>query len=479
MSLLPFAFSLAVAFLANSLWGIVEAAEPGAAPRPNIVYIVADDQGWKDVGYHGSDIKTPNIDALAHGGARLEQFYVQPMCTPTRAALMTGRYPFRYGLQTLVIPTPSKYGLPTDERLLPQALKEAGYQTVMVGKWHLGHADRKYWPRQRGFDYHYGAMVGEIDYFTHSSGKVLDWFRDDKPVKEDGYVTQLLGKDAVAQIMKHDPKTPLFLYLAFTAPHSPYQAPQEYVDKYKSIADPTRRAYAAMITCMDDEIGKVVAALEKKKMRENTLIVFMSDNGGNRLTMLAGDADVSKLKLPADNGPYRGGKGMVYEGGTRVIALANWPGHIKPEEVKGVIHVVDMFPTLAALAGASAKKSKPLDGLNVWPTISEGKPSPRTEVVYNVEPFRAGLREGDWKLVWRTPLPSALELYNIPQDPSEKNNLADKNPQKVAELQKRIEALARESAKSLFLMDAFKAVASSAHGEPALPNDEAFFIQGD
>ena len=129
-----------------------------SSPRPHIIYIVADDLGWKDVGFHGSEIRTPNIDKLAQNGARLEQFYVQPMCTPTRAALLTGRYPFRYGLQTAVIPTPSKYGLPTDEWLLPQALKEAGYNTLMVGKWHLGHSDRKYWPRQRGFDYHYGSM---------------------------------------------------------------------------------------------------------------------------------------------------------------------------------------------------------------------------------------------------------------------------------------------------------------------------------
>jgi arylsulfatase A-like enzyme len=144
-----------------------------------------------------------------------------------------------------------------------------------------------------------------------------------------------------------------------------------------------------------------------------------------------------------------------------------------------MMHVVDMFPTLAGLAGASLNKGKPLDGVNVWSAISEGKPSPRTEVVYNIEPFRAGLREGDWKLIWRTPLPSALELYNIPQDPSEKNNLADKNPQKVAELQKRVEALAKESAKSLFLVDAFAAVKSGAHGEPALPSEETFFTQGD
>jgi arylsulfatase B len=469
---------LALSVLTSHLGGPVTAAERDP-PRPHIVYIVADDLGWKDVGFHGSDIKTPNIDRLAQEGARLEQFYVQPMCTPTRAALMTGRYPFRYGLQTLVIPTPGKYGLPTDERLLPQALKEAGYRTVMVGKWHLGHADRKYWPPQRGFEYHYGAVLGEIDYYTHSSSNVRDWYRNNKPVKEVGYVTQLLGKDAVARIMEHDPKTPLFLYLAFTAPHAPYQAPKEYLDRYKDIADPTRRAYAAMISSMDDEIGKVLAALEKKKMRDNTLIVFMSDNGGNTLAMFSGDADVSKVKLPADNGPYRGGKGMLYEGGTRVAALANWPGRIKPGEVKEMMHVVDMFPTLATLAGVNVNKGKPLDGVNVWTSISEGKPSPRQEVVYNIEPFRGGVRQDEWKLIWRTPLPSALELYNIGQDPSEKTNLADKNPQKVAQLQKRIEQLSKESAKSLFLLQAFEAVKGSAHGAPALPSEDAYFTQGD
>jgi arylsulfatase A-like enzyme len=361
----------AVSLTSMSLSNSATAEAESALPRPHIVYIVADDLGWKDVGFHGADIKTPNIDKLAEGGARLEQFYVQPMCTPTRAALMTGRYPFLYGLQTLVIPTPSKYGLPTDERLLPQALKEAGYKTVMAGKWHLGHADRKFWPRQRGFDYHYGSMVGEVDYYTHSSANIRDWYRNDQPVDEKGYVTQLWGADAAAQINAHDPQSPLFLYLAFTAPHSPYQAPAEYLDKYRNIEDPTRRAYAAMITCMDDEIGKLVSALEKKKMRENTLIVFMSDNGGNQTALLAGDADVSKLKLPADNGPYRGGKGTLYEGGTRVAALANWPGHIKPGEVKGMMHVVDMFPTLAGLAGAKLTGGKPLDGLDVWPTVSE------------------------------------------------------------------------------------------------------------
>src|SRR5262249_32923071 len=170
--------------------GNAQANEPAAAKiagKPNILYIVADDLGWKDVGFHSSDIKTPNLDKLAAGGAKLEQFYVQPMCTPTRAALMTGRYPFRYGLQTAVIPAAAKYGLATDEWLLPEALKEAGYMTAIIGKWHLGNADQKYWPRQRGFDYQYGPLIGEIDYFTHEAEGIVDWFRDNKKVVEKGY----------------------------------------------------------------------------------------------------------------------------------------------------------------------------------------------------------------------------------------------------------------------------------------------------
>ena len=198
--------------LALALFALPAVAAPPASPsasaaaKPNIVYILADDLGWKDVGFHGSDIRTPSIDTLAREGARLEQLYTQPLCTPSRAALMTGRYPFRYGLQTLVIPSNGRYGLDTQEWILPQALKEAGYRTAIVGKWHLGHADRKYWPRQRGFDYQYGPLLGEIDYFTHSAHGTRDWFRDNEPVKEEGYVTQLLGRDAVKLIEGHDTK---------------------------------------------------------------------------------------------------------------------------------------------------------------------------------------------------------------------------------------------------------------------------------
>jgi arylsulfatase A-like enzyme len=452
-------------------------AQAGASSKPNIVYILSDDQGWKDIGYHGSDIKTPNIDKLAAEGARLEQVYAQPMCTPTRAALMTGRYPFRYGLQTAVIPASYTYGLPTDEWLLPQALKDAGYDTAIIGKWHLGHGDPKYWPRQRGFDYQYGPLVGEIDYFTHKEHETIDWYRDNKVVDEPGYSTTLLGNDAVKLIQAHDTSKPLFLYLTFNAPHTPYQAPQEYLDKYKDIADPSRRAYAGSITAMDDQIGRVVEALEKKGMRGNTLIIFQSDNGGTRNAMFSGTmTNMAEVKIPCDNGPYREGKGTLYEGGTRVIALANWPGHIKAGAINNeMLHVVDMYPTLLAQAGGQLGKNKPLDGMDVWSTISEGKPSPRTEVVYNIESFRAGIREGDWKLIWRAPIPSSVELYNIPQDPSEKDNLAAQYADKVAAMQKRVNELAAAGVKSQLLDIEIKQMMKRLAAPLALPGEELEF----
>jgi arylsulfatase A-like enzyme len=451
----------------------VAAAANAAESKPNIVYIVADDLGWKDVGFNGSpDIQTPNLDKLAATGAKFSQFYAQPMCTPTRAALMTGRYPFRYGLQTIVIPGPAGYGLATNEWLLPQALKEAGYNTAIIGKWHLGHADLKYWPKQRGFDYQYGPMIGELDYYKHSDAGVLDWFRNNKPVHEKGYTTQLLGNDAVKYINEQSADKPFYLYLAFNAPHTPYQAPQDYIDRYKNVKDPTRRIYDGMVSCMDDEIGRVVAALEQKGLRDKTLIVFQSDNGGTRNAMFAGQmADLSKTKIPCDNGPYRDGKGTLFEGGCLVAACANWPGHIQPGiTADGMIHVVDMYPTIVDLAGASTNKCLPLDGLDVWSTISSNAPSPRTELVYNVEPFRAAVREGDWKLIWRTLIPTSVDLYNLADDPYETNNVAGAHPDKVAAMQDRLNALGKESAKPLALM--YVAGVGLAHGKPRMASED-------
>ncbi|MFO0990618.1 MAG: arylsulfatase [Hyphomicrobiales bacterium] len=473
MTRLPILASCAIFSFIVLFFGPPQAGHAQAAAKPNILYIMADDLGWKDVGFHGSDIKTPTLDALAAEGVALNEYYALPMCTPTRAALMTGRYPMRYGLQTAVIPQGHSYGLATDEWLLPQALKDAGYETAIIGKWHLGHADQKYWPRQRGFDYAYGPLIGEIDYFTHKVDGKTDWFRNNEVVEEEGYSTTLLGNDAVKLIEEHDPAKPLFLYLAFNAVHTPYQAPQDYLDKYKNIDDPSRKAYAASATAMDDQIGRVIAALKQKGMLENTLIVFQSDNGGTRNAMFAGAiTDMSKVVLPADNGPYREGKGTLYEGGTRVAALASWQGHIKGGRVLNEpIHTVDLYPTLVKLAGGTLDKGKPLDGIDVWGTLSEGTPSPRTEVVYNIEPFRAAVRQGDWKLIWRTLLPQSVELYNIAKDPSETKNVAAENPETVTVLENRANQLAAEAQKPILLEIEIKNILERMHLSPTLPGD--------
>lgn len=438
--------------------------------KPNIIYIMADDLGWKDVGFHGSDIQTPTLDGLAQGGMQLQQFYAQPMCTPSRAALMTGRYPHRYGLQLAVIPSAGRYGLPTDEWLLPQALKEAGYKTAIIGKWHLGHADQKFWPKQRGFDYQYGPLLGEIDYYTHAAHGTTDWFRNNKRVDEPGYVTELLGQDAVSYIRQQDGKQPFFMYLAFTAPHAPYQAPQKYLDQYPGVSDKFRKPYAAMISAMDQQIGQLVSALEEKGLRKNTLIVFQSDNGGPRSAEMTGEVDTSGGSIPADNGLYRDGKGSFYEGGTRVVALANWPGHVTAgSQIDEPIHIVDMYPTLVKLAGGDTDKSKTLDGLNVWDSISTGASSPRSEVVYGIEPFRAAVRQGDFKLVLKAALPSKAELFDIRQDPYEQHDIAGKHPEKVAQLKQRAETLAGESMPPMLLGSIKDASMSVLFGSVALP----------
>jgi len=450
--------------------GLPAAAQ--SASRPNFVLIVSDDQGWKDVGFHGSDIATPSLDKLAAGGAKLEAFYAQPMCTPSRAALMSGRYPHRFGLQTLVIPSNGRYGLPTDERLLPRVLADAGYRTAIVGKWHLGHAERKYWPLQRGFQHQYGPLLGEIDYFTHDAHGVRDWYRQEKPLKETGYVTDLIGDEAVRWLQQQSAKQPFFLYLAFTAPHAPYQAPKAWLDRYPGSQDPDRRAYAAMISAMDAQIGRVVATLEAKGLRDNTLVVFQSDNGGPRDARFTGEIDMSGRKIPADNGPWRDGKGSLYEGGVRVVALANWPGRIPPGTVVDTpLHAVDLMPTFARLAGASLAGTQPLDGLDQWAALAEGRPSARSEVVIDVEPFRAALRDDNWKLVWQATLPSRVELYDLKADPGETNNLAAAQPERVARMQAKLEAQAKEAAPPLFFKEAVGVAKPVLFGSVATPDD--------
>ena len=443
--------SLVAIFLLGA-GGVAQAADT----KPNIVIILADDLGNADLGYRGSDIKTPNIDKLASDGVRLESFYGMPVCTPLRAELMTGRYAMRYGLETLVIFPSHTYGLPTDERTLPQALKDAGYQTSMVGKWHLGHADQKYWPQNRGFDHFYGNLVGEVDYFTKERGGLVDWQRDGKFFKEDGYYTTLIGNEAVSIIENHDTSKPLFLYVASLAPHAPYQAPKEDVDAYKNLAgDERRHTYAAMITELDRQVGRIVDALEQKNMLDNTLIIFSSDNGGATSALFATGARSPEEreesggvgleeKTPASNGKFRGGKGSLHEGGVRVPTIFYWPAELKPRTVDKPLGMVDVMPTVLALAGAEGSPDHPFDGKDIWPTLAEGAPSPHEDYLINVEAFRGAIRKGNWKLVKIALLPGKTELFDLSKDPGEQSNVADQFPEIAADLEARLIAYAKE-----------------------------------
>lgn len=444
-----FAFA-AVAVAA--FWG----AGAAAGEKPNIVVILADDLGNADLGYRGSKIKTPHIDALAQGGVRLESYYGLPLCTPARAALMTGRYPMRHGLQTLVIFPSHKYGLPTDERTLPQALREAGYGTYMVGKWHLGHADKKYWPQNRGFDHFYGNVVGEVDYFTHERGGVIDWQRNGTFLKEEGYYVDLIGNEAVKLIDGHNKAKPMFLYFASLAPHAPFQAPKADIDAYTDLfPDELHRTYAGMITNLDRQVGRIVTALEKNGMRDNTIIVFTTDNGGATSALFATGARSPEereesgsvalgTKPPASNAPFTGGKGTLKEGGVRLAAFANWPGKIKPGVVHEPLHHVDIMPTLLALAGGQGDPAKPFDGKNAWATLAEGKPSPHEDILINAEAFRGAIRAGKWKLIKVALMPGKIELFDLDKDPGEKDNVAERHPDVVKDLEARLLAYARQ-----------------------------------
>ncbi len=446
-----FAYCLILFSLGLCPWGLALAQ----AAKPNIIFIMADDVGNADLGYRGSEIKTPNIDKLATEGVRMESFYGEPVCTPSRAALMTGRYPMRHGLQTLVIFPSHAYGLPTDERTLPQALKEAGYQTYMVGKWHLGHADRKYWPQNRGFDHFYGNVMGEVDYFTKERGGMIDWQRNGKFIKEPGYYTTLIGNEAVKLIEAQDPKKPFFLYFASLAAHSPYQVPKAYSDRYASIKNEKRRAYAGMIAALDEQIGRVLVALDKKGMRDNTIILFASDNGGPTNALFATGARSAEErkesggvgldeKPPASNGELRDGKGSLHEGGVRVPAFVNWPSKLQPRVINEPLHMVDIMPTLLGLGGGAGSADHPFDGKDLWPSLAEGKPSPNEDILINVEAFRGAVRKGDWKLVKVATLPGKTELYDLKNDLGEKTNVADQHPDIVKDLEARLLAYAKE-----------------------------------
>ncbi len=422
--------------------------------KPNIIVILVDDLGNADLGYRGSKIKTPNIDTLAKEGVQLESFYAMPMCTPARAALLTGRYPMRTGLQSFVIFPGHKYGLPTEETTLPQALKESGYKTAMVGKWHLGHADKKYWPQNRGFDHYYGNLVGEVDYFTKDRGGIIDWQRNGTFIKEEGYHTTQIGDEAIKLIEEQDPNKPLFLYFAALAAHSPYQAPKGGAEAYEDIfKDKTKQIYAAMITELDVQVGRIVEALEKKGIRDNTLIFFASDNGGKLAGSVSAPGTGASVTPPASNGKFRDGKTTLYEGGVRVPAIMNWPAKLKPGINNETLHIVDIMPTFLKLADGHGDAKKPFDGKDIWNTLAKGEASPHEEVLINAEIYRGSIIKGKWKLVKMAILPGKTELFDLSKDPYEKVNLAKEFPKVVDELEARLVAYAKEQKTSLWFKE--------------------------
>jgi len=396
--------------------------------------------GFADCGFNGGkDIQTPHIDKLAASGTILQNHYVQPVCSPTRAALLTGRYPTRTGVYGVITPG-AKWGLPLNERILAEALRDAGYKTAITGKWHLGESEKSYQPNARGFDFQYGHFYGNIDYFTHTRDNQPDWYRNGNAIKEEGYSTALIAEEACRTIENNDQQKPLFLYVPFNGVHSPFQAPDENLKRYPQLTG-NRQKLAGMLSAVDDAIGKIVQSLKKQGMLENTLIIFSSDNGG---------------PTPGDNSPLRDFKATVYEGGIRGVAFASWPGKIAAgKKVTEPMHVVDWYPTLIGLAGGELKQSLPIDGKDVWPMITASAKSPHDAIlsVSTKGPELAAIRMDNWKLIQlierdvnadnskASKKYDPISLYNLSEDPSESKNLAKIYPHKVLLMEIRLNQL--------------------------------------
>ena len=433
-----------------------------AAERlPNVVIILADDLGWNDVGYHGSEIATPRLDALAGEGVVLDRFYAQPSCSPTRAALMTGKTPMRLGVLSPISKN-NPIGLPLTERLLPEYFRDAGYQTFMTGKWHLGHRNRDYLPNSRGFDHFYGHVTGGIGYWDHVHGGGLDWQRNGKTLREEGYSTHLIADEAVRLIQARDLERPMLLYVSFNAPHLPNEAPPEAIEPYDHIDNPYRRVHASMVSELDTAIGRLVDALEAEKMLDSTLLWFMSDNGGlnpdaiepplrNMSKRLEGwfgkplpltvleFIRTNTLEGGADNRPYRKGKQSVYEGGVRVPSVVSWRGHVAPRRTLKMVTAQDVLPTLLGAAGLKGRVAE-YDGADQWPSIERDAAAPTPDYVTQGRDGVAFYRF-PWKLVQLRS--DEVELYQIDKDPTEQVDRAAAGPSVVEALSNALSAFPR------------------------------------
>jgi len=399
------------------------------------VILVADDMGWADVGYHGSKIRTPNIDRLQQRGVELDRFYVAPMCTPTRAALLTGRYWSRFGNTK---PSNERV-LPWDTVTLARAVKEEGYSTSISGKWHLG-SKPEWGPRKFGFDQSYGSLAGGINPWNHlykHGPYSKTWHRNDQLIEETGHVTDLLTNDAI-RFIKEKKDKPYLLYVAYTAVHTPFDEPAKWLDRVKN-SEPERQQYVACLEHMDNSIGQIVDAIKEEGHAENTLILFFSDNGGTN-----GDDSSrypntnTKGKIKGLNEPLRGWKGEVYEGGIRVPALAYWPGELEPRKINTFTHVTDLMPTICGLAGYKPKKDLKWDGIDLWPILKRKSDGSKERLLYckGVNGTNSTLHKWPWKLIVGK---SKDQLFNLSKDPNEKNDVADTEKKKLQELKKFLE----------------------------------------
>lgn len=429
----------------------VAAQTARVASRPNIIIILADDLGWGDVGFHGSDIKTPHIDQLAREGVVLNRYYTAPVCSPTRAGLMTGRYPNRFGLRETVIPPWSEFGVDTTEEYLPQMLARAGYTNrAVLGKWHLGHASRSYLPLQRGFTHFYGHYNGAIDYFTHMREGELDWHNDEEASYDKGYSTDLISTEAVNCIRRYNGASPFFLYVAFNAPHGPLQATRQDLALYgydstqasfgemASYADgrgygqqgrgnTRRQTYAAMVTGLDRGIGQILNTLKELGIDENTLVLFHSANG-------------AAPNEGGTSGGLRGLKFQEWEGGVRAPAIVKWPaGFAGGRSTEQVMGYVDIAPTLRELVGLKVAPPKPYDGISMV-TVWKGKTASIERELYL---GYGALVTNRWKLVKANGGNPKMELtedmlINISTDSAELRNVRLGNPSVYERLRKQL-----------------------------------------
>lgn len=413
-------------------------------PKPNVVVVIVDDLGYADLGFTGArDIPTPHIDALAKASVVCTNGYVShPFCSPTRAGLMTGRYQQRFGHENnpRYDRTDKKAGLPLDQITLPQTLRAAGYRTGIVGKWHLG-ATPEMHPMRRGFDEMYGFLGGGHDYFQSELGGdpreyLIPIERDGKPERFDGYLTDNLSREAAAFVTRG--AQPFFLYLTFNAPHTPVQVPSEYEKRVASIEDEGRRRYAAMIVAVDDGVGKLMAALRAKGIDGNTLLFFVSDNGG--------PTTVTKCS----NGVFRGHKGQVYEGGIRVPFLVHWPAKLKSGTYDGPVCSIDFFATACAAASASLPRDRKMDSVDLMPyLLRQVKGDPHTMLFWRTGGGASwAMRSGSMKLVRRKGEP--VELYDLAADPGESRNLASSKADTAARMWARVERWDKELIAPLF-----------------------------